>query len=218
VLSPSQDHRPPGNNELQNSSFAATGYGLSRNWAVLNQERIFRFVRFCTVGGTVALIDFSMVFLFSRLLPPLVAVTIAYFIGVTCHFLLNKFWVFRCQRSDYLRQLLQYSVVVGSSWLITLGVVHICLSTFTSNVLIAKLCAIPCATLSGFLLMQMFVFKMHHHSNAGLSDDVSSEALAKEEAVRLAGEQRDHPYRFENRADGDFFGPGMCGWSKSPRR
>jgi putative flippase GtrA len=129
---------------------------------VLNQERIFRFVRFCAVGSTVALVDFSMVFLFSRFLPPLIAVTIAYFIGVTCHFLLNKFWVFRCQRSDYVRQLLQYSVVVGSSWLITLGVVHLCLSTFTSSVLIAKLCAIPCATLSGFLLMQLFVFGMHH--------------------------------------------------------
>src|SRR5260221_3890322 len=103
-----------------------------------------------------------MVFLFSRFLPPLVAVTIAYFIGVTCHFLLNKFWVFRCQRSDYLRQLLQYSAVVGSSWLITLCVVHRCLSTFTSNVLVAKLCAIPCATFSGFLLMQLLVFKRSH--------------------------------------------------------
>jgi putative flippase GtrA len=114
----------------------------------------------------VALIDFSMVFVFSRFFPPLVAVTIAYFIGVTCHFLLNKFWVFRCQRSDYVRQVLQYSVVVGSSWLITLGVVHVCLSTFTSNILIAKLCAIPCATLTGFLLMQMFVFKRTHHPAA----------------------------------------------------
>jgi putative flippase GtrA len=151
---------------------------------VITSQRIFKFVRFCTVGGTVALIDFSMLFIFSRFLPPLVAVTIAYFIGVTCHFLLNKFWVFRCQRSDYLRQLLQYSVVVGSSWFITIGVVHVCLSTFTSNVLIAKLCAIPCATLSGFLLMQMFVFRRSHHQSSGsLSDDLSSEASVKEEAA-----------------------------------
>jgi len=32
---------------------------------VITSERIFKFVRFCTVGGTVALIDFSMVFIFS---------------------------------------------------------------------------------------------------------------------------------------------------------
>jgi len=92
--------------------------------------------------------------------------------------------VFRCQRSDYLRQVLQYSIVVGSSWLITLGVVHVCLSTFTSNVLIAKLCAIPCATFSGFLLMQMIVFRRsHHQSSGGLSNDLSTEASAKEKAA-----------------------------------
>ena len=148
---------------LQNFGFPSTAYGPSEDRTVLTRHRVFKFIRFCTVGSTVALIDFSMVFLFSRFLPPLVAVTIAYFIGVTCHFLLNKFWVFRCQRSDYIKQLLQYSAVVGTSWLITLGVVHVCLSTFTSNVLIAKLCAIPCATLSGFLLMQLFVFRRSHH-------------------------------------------------------
>jgi putative flippase GtrA len=162
---------------------------------VLNQERIFRFIRFCTVGSSVALIDFSMLFAFSRFLPPLTAVTIAYFIGVTCHFLLNKFWVFRCQRSDYVRQLLQYSLVVGSNWLITLGVVHMCLSTFTSNILLAKLCAIPCATLSGFLLMQMFVFrKSHRHeaANADRSDQAfvalgdDRRDLAKSDSVAVA--------------------------------
>jgi putative flippase GtrA len=134
---------------------------------VLTRQRVFKFIRFCTVGVTVAAVDFSMVFVLSRFLPALVAVTLAYFIGVACHFLLNKFWVFRCQRSDYLRQLLQYAVVVASSWIITLAVVQICLSTFTSNVLIAKLFAIPCATLSGFLLMQMFVFRRSHPSRIG---------------------------------------------------
>ncbi|MGA7129708.1 MAG: GtrA family protein, partial [Chthoniobacterales bacterium] len=57
---------------------------------LLNRERAFRFVRFATVGASVAVIDFASVAILSRLLPPLVAVSIAYFIGVTCHFLLNK--------------------------------------------------------------------------------------------------------------------------------
>jgi len=38
-------------------------------------------------------------------------------------------------------------------------VVTLCLSTFTNNVLIAKLCAIPCATICNFLLMQFVVFR-----------------------------------------------------------
>jgi putative flippase GtrA len=126
---------------------------------LLNRERVFRFVRFATVGASVAAIDVSSVAIFSRFLAPLVAVTIAYFIGVACHFLLNKFWVFRCRRSDYLKQLLQYGAVILNSWIITIIVVHLCLSTFTSNVLVAKLVAIPCATMCNFLLMQFVVFR-----------------------------------------------------------
>jgi putative flippase GtrA len=118
-------------------------------------------MRFATVGASVAVIDFSCVAMFSRFLPPLVAVSFAYFIGVICHFLLNKFWVFRCRRKDYGKQLIQYGLVILNNWFITIVVVQLSLSTFTSNVLIAKLCAIPCATLCNFILMQMVVFRGH---------------------------------------------------------
>jgi putative flippase GtrA len=126
---------------------------------LLNRERVLRFVRFVTVGASVAVIDCSGVALFSRFFPPLVAVTVAYFIAVCCHYLANKFWVFRCRRSDYLKQLFSYGVVIVNNWLITVVVVSVCLSTFTSNVVIAKLCAIPCATMCNFLLMQLVVFR-----------------------------------------------------------
>jgi putative flippase GtrA len=128
---------------------------------ILNRDRTFRFLRFATVGGSVAVIDFSAVAFFSRFSPPLISVTIAYFIAACCHFLLNKFWVFRCRRSDYARQLVQYCCVILINWLITIAVVHFSLSSFTSNVLIAKLCAIPCATMCNFLLMQTIVFRKH---------------------------------------------------------
>jgi putative flippase GtrA len=91
----------------------------------VNRQGVFRFVRFATVGATVALIDLSSVVVLSRALPPLVAVSIAYFIGVTCHFLLNKFWVFRCARRDYVKQLLQYGAVILINWIITVVTVQI---------------------------------------------------------------------------------------------
>jgi putative flippase GtrA len=128
---------------------------------LLIRQRVYRFIRFATVGSSVAVIDFGGVAVFSRFLPPLVAVTVAYFIAVCCHFLLNKFWVFRCRRSDYAKQLVQYGGVIFTNWVITITVVHFCLSTFTSNVLIAKLFAIPCATMCNFLLMQLVVFRSH---------------------------------------------------------
>jgi putative flippase GtrA len=114
------------------------------------------------VGGTVAAVDFGSVWLLSHFLHPLVSVSIAYFVGVTCHFLLNKFWVFQCRRSDYFRQLMQYLAVVLSSWLTTIVIVHLCLSNLTHNILIAKLFAVPPATLVAFVLMQFFVFRKSH--------------------------------------------------------
>jgi putative flippase GtrA len=126
---------------------------------VITQDKFFRFLRFCTVGTTVAFIDFSLLWLLSSRMPPLVAVSLAYFFAVCCHFLLNKTWVFQCRRSDYIRQLIEYFTVVIASWSITLAVVHLSLSTFTQNVLIAKLCALPPATLVAFVLMQFFVFR-----------------------------------------------------------
>jgi putative flippase GtrA len=126
---------------------------------VITQERFFRLLRFCLVGAAVAAIDFGLLWLLIGRIPPLVAVSIAYFTAVCCHFLLNKMWVFRCRRSDYIRQLMQYSTVVVASWLTTITIVHLCLSSFTTNVLIAKLFAVPPATLVAFLLMQLFVFR-----------------------------------------------------------
>jgi putative flippase GtrA len=147
---------------------------------LLNQERVFRFLRFATVGGSVAVIDFAGVAIISHFLRPLVSVTIAYFIAVCCHFLLNKFWVFRCHRSDYAKQLIQYSVVILTNWLITITVVHLCLSTFTSNVLIAKVFAIPCATMCNFLLMPLVVFRSHRAEESNTEVSYSS-SIAKSE-------------------------------------
>ena len=126
---------------------------------MITQARLLRFLRFCIVGATVAAIDFTLVWLLSSRIPPLVAVSVAYLTAVCCHFLLNKMWVFRCRRSDYMRQLMQYFAVVVASWLTTITIVHFCLSGFTTNVLIAKLFAVPPATLVAFLLMQLFVFR-----------------------------------------------------------
>jgi putative flippase GtrA len=131
---------------------------------VITQERFFRLLRFCIVGVTVAAIDFGIVWVLIGRIPSLVAVSIAYFTAVCCHFLLNKMWVFRCRRSDYIRQLIQYFAVVVASYAITIMIVHLCLSTFTTNVLIAKLFALPPATLVAFLLMQFFVFRKSHYS------------------------------------------------------
>ena len=148
---------------------------------VISRDRALRVIRFLTVGGTVAAVDFSLVWVLHFFLQPLVAVSIAYLTGVTCHFLLNKFWVFRCRRSDYGKQLAQYGLNVFCCWLVTIAIVRLCLNTFTTNILIAKLCAIPPATLLGFLGLQLMVFRRR------VSGRVRSSERQKMPQMRRAG-------------------------------
>lgn len=123
------------------------------------RERASRVMRFLVVGGAVTVLDLSLVWLFQFFLPPLGAISLAYLSAVTCHFLLNKFWVFRCSREDYRRQLGQYGMNVALCWLVTVAVVRLCLATFTSNLMLAKVCALPPATVLGFVMMQLLVFR-----------------------------------------------------------
>jgi putative flippase GtrA len=122
------------------------------------------------VGATVAAIDFSLLWVLSRWLPPLMAVSIAYLTAVSCHFLLNKMWVFRCSRTDYAKQVAQYALGVAACWLTTLGIVRISLSTITENILLAKLIAVPPATLVGFLMLRFFVFGSRKKSTVSVPD------------------------------------------------
>jgi putative flippase GtrA len=131
-------------------------YSLLRR--VLNQDRFLRFARFCAVGGFVTGLDLLSVALLSQWLTPFAAVSLSYLIAVSCHFSLNKFWVFRCSREDYLRQIIQYLLAALLTWLTTVCVVNLALGSITSSVLIAKILALPPATLVGFLALRLFVF------------------------------------------------------------
>jgi putative flippase GtrA len=126
---------------------------------VHRQEKIFRFFRFIVVGGTVAIIDLGLVWLLGHVLPPVEAVSLPYFIAVGCHFALNKFWVFQCNRSDYLKQILQYGIMVFLSWLTTVVAVQISLGTITKELIVAKILAVPPAAIVAFLCMRLFVFR-----------------------------------------------------------
>jgi putative flippase GtrA len=133
--------------------------------AVVRQEKISRFFRFIVVGGTVAFVDLGLVWLLGHVLPPVEAVSLAYFTAVGCHFTLNKFWVFQCNRSDYLKQIFQYGVMVFFSWLTTIIVVQISLRTITNELIVAKLLAVPPAAIVAFLCMRLFVFRAASPTN-----------------------------------------------------
>ena len=117
------------------------------------------FVRFGIVGAFVFGIDFGAIWLFKRFVPPLVAVSLAYFLAVATHFGLNKWWVFRSQANVRGMELVRYVLTVWVCWLCTVSVAWLALRFATSNVFVAKLMAILPASLLSFLLMRGFVFR-----------------------------------------------------------
>ena len=117
------------------------------------------FFRFGVVGVLVFGIDFAALWLFKHFVPRLVAVSLAYFLAVATHFSLNKWWVFRAQASVRGMELARYVLTVVVCWLCTISVVWLALQFVTNNVFVAKLIAIPLASLLSFLLMRGFVFR-----------------------------------------------------------
>src|SRR5271166_20550 len=141
---------------------------------MFNQERILQFIRFCTVGGSVAVIDLTLVWITSHLLPALVAVSVGYIVGVTCHFLLNKFWVFRCNSQQYRRQVALYLVQVALNWLMTMLIVSLVLSRTGASVVVARMISIPPMTLFTFCFLRFVVFRKARLSPSPLRPAASS--------------------------------------------
>ena len=117
------------------------------------------FFRFGIVGIFVCGVDFAALWLFKQVVPRLIAVSIAYFLAVAVHFLLNKWWVFESKTTVRTGELGRYVLTVIICWLCTITVVWLALSFLTKNVFVAKALALVPATLMSFLLMRRFVFR-----------------------------------------------------------
>lgn len=116
-------------------------------------------LKFCAVGAIVCGLDFTALWTLKQWLPRLTAVSIAYFVAVTVHFTLNKWWVFKARSPVSPPELARYLTTVLACWLCTVGIVALALRYATANVFIAKLLAIPPTTVLGFALMRAFVFR-----------------------------------------------------------
>ena len=108
-------------------------------------------VRYCTVGTLAVALDVG---LFRALLffhgNPVVAAAIAYATVVLMHFTLNRAWSFRAFHRPAMVQAPRYGLVVGCTWLITIGVVAYCTSVLTLTPLQAKAAAIAVTLPIGF--------------------------------------------------------------------
>ena len=124
------------------------------------QDLILKLARFAVVGLLVAGVHSLLIWYFHGVvgLGPRTSFWAGYFPAVTTHFCLTKWWTFRCQRRDLLRQLGHYALAAGLSAAVQFGVYHTALVLVTTNANVAYLIAAAVGMGLSFGLMQWKVF------------------------------------------------------------
>lgn len=126
---------------------------------ISDRETQIRAARFLTVGGTAFCVQVGTMKLFSLRLGTDAAFTLAFLCSTTTHYLLNRFWALRSARSDTWRQLREYLGTVAISWVINIGVFHLCLDVIGLEKIWATAAAVPPSTVVVFLLLNYRVFR-----------------------------------------------------------
>jgi putative flippase GtrA len=161
--------------KLTGRRFAAKGCDVQR-------EKLLGFIagllKFGCVGGTVMFFNLALLALASRFLGPHVSFLLAYVPAVTLHFLLNKWWVFRCERRDWGRQIAQYASVAATNFVINFTLYTLALRFVSSNTLLANLLALPAATAIGYVLFRQHVFQPQTDDLVKTGDDTDAELEA----------------------------------------
>ena len=86
------------------------------------QEFILKLLRFGLVGGTVTLVQMGLTKVFTGWWGDQKGYLIAYPFALTVHFLLNKWWTFGSKRRDSAKQVSEYLVMAGVTFLIQWGI------------------------------------------------------------------------------------------------
>lgn len=124
-----------------------------------DRETQKRAARFLVVGGTSFAVQVATMKLFSRALHTDVAFTLGFLCSTTTHYLLNRFWALRSARTDSWRQFREYLGTVAISWVINIGVFHLCLDVIGLEKTWATAVAVPPSTVVVFLLLNYRVFR-----------------------------------------------------------
>ncbi|HZP60939.1 MAG TPA: GtrA family protein [Opitutaceae bacterium] len=123
------------------------------------QETRGRFVRFLAVGGTAAAVQFITLAFFKRGMGPDIAFSLSWICSTSTHYTFNRFWALPSGRRDTARQLAEYLLTAGLSYLINMGLFQLCLRMIGLNVIWSAAVAVPPSTFVVFLLLNYRVFR-----------------------------------------------------------
>jgi putative flippase GtrA len=90
---------------------------------------------------------------------PTLAFSVSWVVSTTTHYLANRFWALPSARHDTGKQLGEYLVAVGLSYVINLGAFRLCHTVIGMSVMWAAFWAIPPSTVVVFLILNYRVFR-----------------------------------------------------------
>ena len=123
-----------------------------------DRETQLRLLRFLVVGGGAALVQLAVLRALKSRCGETLAFSISWVVSTTTHYFANRFWALPSGRGDTVRQLGEYLVAVGLSYLINLGAFKLLRHRFGLSAMWATVWAIPPSTVVVFLILNYRVF------------------------------------------------------------
>lgn len=123
---------------------------------------IIQFAKFGVVGTVTAAIYFlgmwvaDFIFGFNYI----AAVSVAYFVSTTFHFLANRHFTFRAAKEPHGYQIIRYLVMWVLNYLITIVVVSVCVERFLLSPYIGVCISVVFTVFIGYVLARYWVFKI----------------------------------------------------------
>lgn len=123
-------------------------------------ELLFKFIRFCIVGFTGLLVDYSFTYLGKEKLEinKYVANGFGFLCAATTNFFLNKFWTFEDHNPDELIQYSKYLLIAFIGLGFNTLVIYALVNKKNMNFYLAKLIAIAVAIVWNFTANYNFTF------------------------------------------------------------
>lgn len=118
-------------------------------------------ITFLIIGGFVAIIDPFILFTLNKVFDFSLnsSVSVAYFIGLLFHFILNNRFSFKNSELNIKTKIIRYLIVVLINYLLNLLIINTCIKVFHFHLLAAKYTAVLICMAISYLGMNKFVFK-----------------------------------------------------------
>lgn len=125
-------------------------------------EILFKFIKYCVVGGTGVFIDFGFTYLCKEKLKiaKYVSHSIGFTIAASSNYVLNRIWTFGSENPNISSEYLYFIVVSLGGLVITNVVIWIFHGKMKFNFYLSKLLAIGIATLWNFLANYHLTFAL----------------------------------------------------------